>query len=265
MMETRLQERKARVQDYCNRHKRNADTVLGKDLHYFVVYRSRKLIYCFIPKVASSQWKNVLTGLAEEDKQIYQGSLKSDLSKFPRQEVEQVIKTSFKFLFVRDPLERVLSAYKDKFLKPNWYYHPRFGKDIIKRYRPNATQEALKTGSGVTFPEFTRYLVETRISEEHWAVFDKLCHPCAINYDFIGRLEDISEDARYLVKKAGIDDFVSSQSFRASNTKADMLHYYSQIPKQRILDLAKIYESDYEMFGYSFPGKLGALFNSSDN
>ena len=91
----RLQERKARVQDYCKRHKRNADTVLRKDLHYFNVFRSRKVIYCFIPKVSSSQWKKELSVLVEEDKQIYNGSLKNNLRKFPRQEVEPMLKNSY--------------------------------------------------------------------------------------------------------------------------------------------------------------------------
>lgn len=264
-MEIRLQERKARVQDYCKRHKRNADTVLGKDLQHFDVFRSRKVIYCFIPKVSSSQWKKELSPLVRDDKQIYKGSLKNSLSKFPRQEVEQMLKNSFTFLFVRDPMERVLSAYKDKFVKDNKYFHRAYGRDIIKRCRPNATKQALETGSGVTFPEFTKYLVETPMRNEHWQAFDKLCHPCAVNYDFIGRFETLFEDAHYLIKKAGIDDRVSSRSFRSSNTAADILHYYSQIPKQRIFQMAKIYESDYELFGYSFPGKLGALLNSTDS
>ena len=264
-MEIRLQERKALVQDYCKRHNRNADTVLGKDLHYFDVFRSRKVIYCFIPKVSSSHWKKQLSALVEEDKQIYQGSLKNSLNKFPRQEAQQMLKNYFTFLFVRDPMERVLSAYKNKFLKDNKYFHRRYGRDIIKQYRLNATQQALKTGSGVTFPEFTKYLVKIRSFNEHWAQFDKLCHPCAVNYDFIGRYENLAEDAPYLIKKAGIDDRVSFPPFRPSNTTAEMLHYYSQIPKQRILQMAKIYESDYEMFGYSFPGRLGAIFNSIES
>jgi len=38
-------------------------------------------------------------------------------------------------------------------------------------------------------------------------------------------------------KKAGYDDRVSSHSFRSSDTRADMSHYYSQIPKQRIFQM----------------------------
>ena len=264
-MEMRLQERKARVQDYCKRHKRTTDTVLGKDLHYFDVFRSRKVIYCFIPKVSSSHWKRVLSALVTEDKQNYQGSLKNTLSKFPQQEVKQMLEDYFTFLFVREPMERVLSAYKDKFVKDNNYFHRKYGRDIIRRYRPNPTKQALETGSGVTFPEFTKYVVEVGMRNEHWQAFDRLCHPCAVNYDFIGRFENLYEEAHRLIKKAGIEDLVSSDAFHSSNTAADMLHYYSQIPKERILQMAKIYESDYEMFGYPFPGQLDALLNSTDN
>ena len=267
-MEIRLQERKALVQDYCKRHNRH-NTVIGRDLRHFLVFRSAKVIYCFIPKVSSSEWKKQLSALVEEDKQIYgdveKGNLRNNLRHFPRQEVQQMLNNYFTFLFVRDPMERVLSAYKNKFLKDNKYFHRRYGRDIIKQYRLNATQQALKTGSGVTFPEFTKYLVKIRSFNEHWAQFDKLCHPCAVNYDFIGRYENLAEDAPYLIKKAGIDDRVSFPPFRPSNTTAEMLHYYSQIPKQRILQMAKIYESDYEMFGYSFPGRLGAIFNSIES
>lgn len=264
-MEISLQERKALVQDYCKRHNRTADTVLGKDLHYFDVFRSRKVIYCYLPKVSSSIWKRELAALVEEDKKIYKGSLKNVLGKFPRQEVEQMLKNYFTFLFVRDPMERVLSAYKNKFLQDNNYFHRTYGRGIIKLYRPNATKEALETGSGVTFPEFTRHVVEIQSRNEHWQSFDKLCHPCAVNYDFIGRFENLYEEASYLIKKTGIDDRVSPDSFQSSKTPAEMLHYYSQIPKERILQMAKIYDSDYKMFGYSFPGQLGALFNSTDS
>ena len=84
------------------------------------------------PKCQAHIGKTGLSALVEEDKKIYQGTLKNDLSKFPRHEVEPM-------LFVRDPMERVLSAYKDKFIKDNKYFHQWYGRGIIKRYRPNTT------------------------------------------------------------------------------------------------------------------------------
>ena len=115
-----------------------------------------------------------------------------------------MLKNYFTFLFVRDPMERVVSAYMSKFVKNNKYFYRTYGRGIIKLYRPNAAKEAYKTGSGVTFPEFSRHVVETRkLRDEHWQAFDKLCHPCAVKYDFIGRFENVYEDASYLIKKGG--------------------------------------------------------------
>ena len=98
-------------------------------------------------------------------------------------------------------MERVLSAYRDRFVKDNTYFYRAYGRIIIKRYRPNPTKQALEIGSGVTFPEVTKYVIERRMRKEHRQAFDKLCHPCAVNYDFIGRFENLFEDARYLIKK----------------------------------------------------------------
>ena len=179
-MEIRLQERKALVQDYCKRHNRNADTVLDKDLlisTYFAAGNSFTVLY---PKSqAQIEKKKELSALVQEDKHIH-GRLKNSLSKFPRQEVEQKLKNYFTFLFIRDPMKRVLSAYNSEFMKDNKYFHRTYGRGIIKRYRPYATKQALETGSGVTFPEFMRHVVETNSRDEHWQSFDRLFQPCAV-------------------------------------------------------------------------------------
>ena len=77
-------------------------------------------------------------------------------------------------------MKRVLSAYKSEFMKDNKYFHRTYGRGIIKRYRPYATKQALETGSGVTFPEFMRHVVETNSRDEHWQSFDRLFQPCAV-------------------------------------------------------------------------------------
>lgn len=253
------------VQDHCKRYKRN-DTIIGKDLRYHLVFQSQKVIYCFAPKVASTQWKKQLCALNEDNQTCTNGLVDKfkRLNQYNPQEALQMLNNYFTFLFVRDPLERLLSAYRDKFLKENKIFHRNIGTKIMKYSRLNATKDDLETGRGVTFAEFTNYIVETQHLDEHWRPLDQLCHPCAINYDFIGHYESLSKDARYLLRKADIDDRLSFPPFHASNTTAELLDYYSKIPNQRISQLAKIYESDFEMFGYSFPGKLSPLFNRSN-
>ena len=47
-----------------------------------------------------------------------------------------------------------------------------------------------------------------------------------------------------------------------SRTRGELLKYYSQIPLERIVQLRRVYHSNFEMFGYPFPGPLQALFNN---
>lgn len=42
------------------------------------------------------------------------------------------------FLIVRHPLERLLSAYRDKFERANRHFYEAYGKEIVRRYRPRA-------------------------------------------------------------------------------------------------------------------------------
>ena len=265
-MQNKIHYRRKLLQDYCKRHKRN-DSIMGENLRYHLVFHSKKIIYCSVPKVASSEWKSTLYVLSEYNRtsnNIHNAKFKR-LNQYSPDDVLKMLQNYFKFLFVREPFERFLSAYKDKFLKENRIFHRAIGRKIIKLFRPNATKHALETGSDVSFQEFTDYVVKTQHFDEHWSPFDHLCHPCAIHYDFIGHYEDLAQDAPYLVKMAGIDDRVSFPPFRASHTSTELVHYYSQISKRRILELAKLYKGDFEMFGYSLPGKLGALLNLTNS
>ena len=66
------------------------------------------------------------------------------------------MKTYFKFFIVRDPFERLISAFKDKFVhNPRfepWYRHE-IAPGIIRKYRRNRTETR-----GIQFEDFVRYL-----------------------------------------------------------------------------------------------------------
>ena len=56
------------------------------------------------------------------------------------------------------------------------------------------------------FDEFLQYLVDpvrTEELNEHWARFAKLCRPCSIKYDFVGKYETINEDADNILRSVG--------------------------------------------------------------
>ena len=172
-------------------------------------------------------------------------------------------------MFVREPFERLLSAYKDKFLLRRTVDHrflETYGRKIIAKFRPNATQQALRAGNDVTFPEFIEYILKDGVHEGlnwHWNTYDDQCRPCKVSYNFIGRFEFLSEDANYVLRKTGTYNLTSFPIANYSNTRRELLKYYSQIPLEWILQLGRVYLSSFAMFGYPFPGPLEALFRNA--
>ena len=171
------------------------------------------------------------------------------------------LETYLKFLFVREPLYRFLSAFKDKFIGKNRKFSKNVRKAIVKRFRP---QEYDPNGeNNITFSEFAQFYSQDVARNPHWRQYKQLCHPCVVNYDFIGHLETLQQDASLLLKMAGIDDRVIFPPIHNTTSSTDVLHYYSQVPSEYITRLGQIYRDDYEMFGYEFLGPVKSLLNQT--
>ena len=229
-------------------------------MQHLVVLEEAGIIYCSIPKVASTEWKEALTAYHHhgriQGKRAQNRTLWKHLNEFSNRNVTEKLQSYYKFLFVREPFERLLSAYRSKFEAENEFYRKTFGREIIQRFRKNATQHAKNFGDDVTFLEFVKYIVFGGNFDEHWRPYDQLCHVCSVGYNFIGHLETIEEDALFLVKEARVDNHVIFKSRRRSHTSSELLKYYSKIPVRYIQRLGHIYYKDFKVFGYPFPGPL---------
>lgn len=167
-----------------------------------------------------------------------------------------------KVLFVREPFERLVSAFRDKFESPNSYYHPVFGRAIISRYRANATRTALRTGTGVTFREFVQYLLDVRRPvgmDIHWEPVSQLCNPCLLQYNFIGKFESLEEDANFLLQSIGAPTNLTFPGFKDRNplaartSSAITQKYFSQLNATERQKAFDFYYMDYLMFNYPKP------------
>ena len=90
----------------------------------FYVSDERRYVYCATPKVACTSWKHCLLELTGKNlsrlKWIHNVWETDKILKravhYGSNQKRQLLKKYYKFMFVRDPLERLVSAFRDKCL-----------------------------------------------------------------------------------------------------------------------------------------------------
>ncbi|XP_054673869.1 carbohydrate sulfotransferase 9 isoform X1 [Grus americana] len=266
------EKRRSFLRDFCKKYnsRKKLQTHLVHLVSRIYVEDRHKVLYCEVPKAGCSNWKRVLmvlNGLAASAHNIshddvHYGKHLRKLDSYDLKGIYTRLNTYTKTIFVRDPMERLVSAFRDKFEHPNSYYHPVFGKAIIKKYRQNANEEALKTGSGVKFKEFIQYLLDSHRPvgmDIHWEQVSKLCYPCLINYDFIGKFETLEEDANYFLQLVGAPAELKFPKFKDRHssderTSAEVVRQYlKELSKEERQLTYDFYYLDYLMFNYTSP------------
>ena len=186
------------------------------------------------------------------------------LDDFTPEEARFRLETYFKFIFKRHPLDRLVSAFRDKFQKPadRWsnYFHLTYGRDIVKKYKSNPTESALRSGSGVTFVEFVRFVIDTynagETLDDHWDPMVNLCDPYDIHYDYIGAFENLADDVKAVIGRLhGGQCDVQFPTSSGSSQKEIVptlltLEYISLLNRQQLCTILEIYEFDFNYFQY---------------
>ncbi|KAM5153171.1 carbohydrate sulfotransferase 12 [Mantella aurantiaca] len=269
---------------------RGFDDIPNKELDHLIVDDRHGVIYCYVPKVACTNWKRVMIVLSESllDKKgvPYQDPLQipredvhnssSHLTfnkfwrrygKFSRHMMKIKLKKYTKFIFVRDPFVRLISAFRSKFELENEEFYRSFAIPILTRFSnrtnvPTSAGEAFSSGAKPSFSQFIQYLLDARTEEqqpfnEHWRQIYRLCHPCQIDYDFIGKLESLDEDASQLLRQLNQDSlFQFPPSYQNRTASSWEEHWFSKIPLEWRQKLYKLYEPDFVLFGYPKPENL---------
>ncbi|NXU48430.1 CHSTE sulfotransferase, partial [Turnix velox] len=229
-------------------------------LRHLLVNDKYRFLYCYVPKVACSNWKRilkVLDGTLESVDVKLKMDHKSDLvflGDLRPEEITYRLDNYFKFLFVRDPMERLLSAYRNKFGEIK-EYQQKYGVEIARRYRKNGGNSA---GDDVTFSEFLRYLLDEEVERmnEHWMPIYNLCQPCAVRYDFIGSYERLKADADHVLHRVRSPPYIrfpERQPWYKPVTK-ETLHYYLCNTQRRLIkDILPKYILDFSLFAYPLP------------
>ena len=152
---------------------------------------------------------------------------------------------------------RLASVYEDKALGLN--------KDGI----------AFNSLKNKTFSQFIDHVLKEFVSgqSEHWRPQYLNCDYCGIQYDFIGRAETLTRDFQYIAKKKNFSTISSKeQNFRVNpsggtkskckkakkdvnerkiSTEEKTIKYFSTLNSTQLENLFKMFDADFELFGYS--------------
>ncbi|XP_020495377.1 carbohydrate sulfotransferase 12 isoform X3 [Labrus bergylta] len=256
--EEREQEaRKQRIMDVCSGkdavefpgRTRAFEQIPNRELDHLIVDDTHQIIYCYVPKVACTNWKRVMVVLSQSVISPSSGKPYTDPEAVPPDLVHN-------------------SSLHLTFAKPNEDFYRQFGSVMLRRYGnlsgslPETAAEAFAAGIKPTFQQFITYLLDPEtekegIFNEHWRQVYRLCHPCQVKYDFIGRLETLEPDAEHLLKLLEVDHLLHFPSGARNRTATSWERdWFKQIPTLVKRELYKLYEPDFELFGYPKPDSV---------
>ena len=182
---------------------------------------------------------------------------------------EKIKKTYYKFMMYRNPVDRLLSAYRDKVEKI-----PLLGLDLnipernwinmyaFKFKHPEAFQTWKKRGANtsvqIDFTDFIDYWIHTNglNHDDHFMPIIDLCNPCSMHYDYYGEFNRFKEDATVLMRRIGADSsLLEDYHWSADSGKMNRLtlKYYSQLSAEQKIKVIDILAKDLCFYYTIFP------------
>lgn len=173
------------------------------------------------------------------------------------------LKHFYKFQFVRHPLHRLLSAYRDKFYFPvgeNKYIYNLFGEKIKKLFPENITiANHTPSEDFITFKQFLLFVAHHAVRgqwlNDHFSPFYDLCRPCDVEYDFVGKMETMHRDSKFIIEKIFPNSTLKTLPGMGTSSKAtkgpEVYDMFQTLPRDLVSKLYFAFQPDFDMYGYS--------------
>ena len=166
--------RSKRIKDVCATNHLPPVIIKRKMKHIFLDHK-HKILFCTIPKVSGTSWKKKLLAMnsiqtyinLENRKDLKHRHINEALNKHnvdtlkSDQDLKNFLNYT-KIMFVREPVERLVRAFHDKF-NPNQHsghYFKKLGREISVNYYGNGTDRSGVNHRNVTFEQFVKYIVD---------------------------------------------------------------------------------------------------------
>lgn len=241
------------------------------------INREKEVMLCKVPKIASTSFRKVFLALAGmsdvmemRDDSIYTPKFQSKLTFVKDLHSSQEFHRFKKFMFVRNPLKRLLSAYKDKIFAIHPGGRDKVYHQINRLYDeyPGLNRSKINHFSHengpLTFEEYLYFVTDWYNSDsqiysvhEHFLDIHSLCKVCDVKYDFIGKMETLSEEVQYIFNRLDIN--ITFPTYKARNkvqkkpTSELVEDSYRPLPldlRRKVFNIVKI---DALLFEYEIP------------
>jgi chondroitin 4-sulfotransferase 11 len=239
---------------------------LGRQAKYIISDEAR-FVYFVEPKVACSSIKTALLSLfdleaagpVDEDDasdldvhRLFAGSgYQINKNQLARRMDRGEFREHFKFAFVRNPWDRLVSCYSDKVMDAR-----RAGESP---FRHVPSERGSRLYRGMPFAEFVETVCEIpdEGSNMHFVSQHRIvCGPAedrSIMADFVGRFENLSADFAEVARRIGGGKRLELPHRMRSASRES--RPYTEFYDDRLKDLVhERYREDVEIFGYSFAG-----------
>ena len=227
-------------------------------------------------KVALTKQRDILTNNSAKDPipqdfpQVWQLMRENNIAylddpKYSVADIRYRLKHFFKYMFVRHPLERILSAYKQKLViemaHGNGNYYKKLLPKILKLVRPGVIQQPLES-IRLPFADILRFLKAGGDDIHFTGPYANWCQPCMVKYDYIGKVETFEHDMNAIIER-------QLPAKRGKGTKKNSstgtLFYkklveYKHVPVDLITFVKNKYSKDIAQFGYRFQYVSGSYF-----
>ena len=157
----------------------------------------------------------------------------TSLFNFPKEKVKYALKKYRKFMFARDPIERLWSGWVDKFYLFQGYSQD--GEEILRQFRRNASRHSSRCLSDVTFEEMVNFAIwtsgenHTSHRNSHFISQEKQCQPCLVEYDYIGKTESFHTDLQYILTSTNLSSYVHLPSHNSTPSQLDLIVFKDTI------------------------------------
>ncbi len=229
----------------------------------YIVHDERKFVYLWSHKVASSSVKAALLPLFDLDPTPFERTLKDGTRYFTVHEVfnasgyqigkeqllaglDQEYRDYFKFAFVRNPWDRLLSCYFDKVVR----------KKVPPKLLASAVGAGVEFYANMPFAEFVEAVhripdekANPHFRSQHLTVCGPDGEPMP---DFLGRFENLREDFDRVAQEIGEPGLELPERNRKYVSKRGSRHHRDFYDERLKSLVHERYAKDVETFGYSF-------------